>query len=184
MLMPVNIRGQGGMSLIEIMIVVVLLAIVAALGVPAYNEMIQNSRIRMAAEGIQSGLQIARAEAIKRNALVKFELGDTGTWKVCQIDSPVDVCSPPYIQQRVDSEGSTGNITVAVTPAGNMEAIFDGFGMVAKDTNRFEEIDVDIDESVLSSDDSRELRIILGAGGSTRMCDPSPKLAETDPRAC
>jgi hypothetical protein len=30
----------------------------------------------------------------------------------------------------------------------------------------------------------RKLRVTIGSGGSARMCDPSPTLAQSDPRHC
>jgi hypothetical protein len=43
---------------------------------------------------------------------------------------------------------------------------------------------IDIDSSAVSADQTRELRIILTLGGMIRMCDPDPKIPDTDTRKC
>ena len=45
------------------------LGIMLALGLPSFVETIQNMQVRTAAESILDGLQIARSEAVRRNAL-------------------------------------------------------------------------------------------------------------------
>ena len=67
-------RRQIGVSMIEVLIVVVVLAVLAAAGVPAFQEWIANARIRATSDNILNGLQLARAEAIKRNRYVDFRL--------------------------------------------------------------------------------------------------------------
>ena len=65
---------QHGVTLIELMITITVFGIAISLGAPAYTEWIQNTQIRTAAESVLSGLQLARAEGLKRNATVRFQL--------------------------------------------------------------------------------------------------------------
>ncbi|MGB4811553.1 MAG: GspH/FimT family pseudopilin, partial [Methylophilaceae bacterium] len=66
--------AQNGMTLIELMIVVSILTILAVLVIPEFKQTVANSQIRGAAESIQSGLQLARLEAIRRNTIIKFDI--------------------------------------------------------------------------------------------------------------
>lgn len=171
---------QRAFSLIELMVTVALLSILMLLAFPAFTEWIQNSRIRTAAEAVQNGLQLARAEAVKRNARVEFALnGATSGWAVR---------TPPggtAIQQRAAGDGS-GNVVVTTAPAGAVKVIFDGLGR-ANTTNVdgtaiLRTINLDVPVAVLPAVRSRDLRVTIGVDGSIRMCDPS--VSGTDSRKC
>ncbi len=61
-------RRQRGFTIIEIMIVIAIVAILVAVGVPSMRDMILGVRLRSATSDLYSTLVFARAEAIKRNA--------------------------------------------------------------------------------------------------------------------
>jgi len=63
-----------GFSLIELMVGLVVMAILLSVGVPAFSKWTLNTQIRTATESIQAGLQLARAEAVRRNIPVRFQL--------------------------------------------------------------------------------------------------------------
>lgn len=162
---------NGGFTLIELMIGIVVLAIVIALGVPSYRTWIQNAKLRNAAESILNGLQLARSEAVARNQVVRFSMGDGSSWTVCLVDG--DDCT--LIQSRATGDGSSAAVTVVANPVisdVNFNALGRGTDVV---------IDVDVNAEVMSAADSRNLRIIVN-GGSVRMCDPN--VAAPDSRAC
>lgn len=174
---------ERGFTLVELLIGVALMSILLAIGLPNFKTWISNSRIRTVAESMQNGLQIARAEAVSRNAIVEFTLtGGTG-WRVgCRVAT---ASCPATIQSRPSGEGSSAAITVAAadgTPIG-----FDNLGMMAYPTPGggagSTRIDIDIDSAVLSAAESKDMRITIAVGGGVRMCDPSVSDA-TDPRAC
>ena len=66
--------NRYGFSLIELMVALAVLGLLLALAMPMFGTMIQNSRIRTSAEAIQNGLQLARAEAVRRNQQVRFQM--------------------------------------------------------------------------------------------------------------
>ena len=165
-----------GFSLIELLIGMTIMAVVIAIGMPSYSAWIQNTRIRTAAESIQNGLQVARAEAVKRNVSVQFVLSDGAAWLVgCET---VNSACPAIIQSRTAGEGSSGDITLATDAASTI--VFNNLGAVNASPTPFTRVDVD--SSVAAAD--RPLRITIGVGGNIRMCDPSTTLSSTDPRKC
>jgi type IV fimbrial biogenesis protein FimT len=61
-------RRRGGFTLIEVIVVVALLGIVAAIAAPSFRSFIGTMNSKSAAFDLISDLTIARSEAIKRNA--------------------------------------------------------------------------------------------------------------------
>lgn len=57
-----------GFSLIELMVVVAIVAILAALGAPSFVGMLRSNRLSAAASSLQVSLSLARSEAIKLGA--------------------------------------------------------------------------------------------------------------------
>jgi len=84
---------QRGFSLIELAVVLAVVAILYRIAAPSFGAWISNTQTRTAAESIQNGLQLARAEAIRRNRSVIFWLTAQGTggadWMVA--------CSPKWV---------------------------------------------------------------------------------------
>lgn len=178
---------QAGASLIEAVIAMVVLGILVAMGVPAFTEWLNNAQIRTAAESMLSGLQTARNEAVRRNANVQFTLtnptviGGTG-WMVSIVGSGQQV------QAAAAGEGSRTAI-VTPTPSDAYAVTFTGYGRTPEPPANLNAdgssllTQIDFDSSVLSAAASRELRIVITAGGQIRMCDPNIG-DTTNPRAC
>ena len=62
-----------GFTLIELMIVITILAIVIAIGVPSFTQMIRKNRLAAATNDLAGALQYARAEAVRRGRSVQVE---------------------------------------------------------------------------------------------------------------
>ena len=67
-----------GFTAIELMVVISLVAILAALAAPSFTPIIQNWRVRQAVGGLQSSLYFARSEAIKRGGNITIRKEPTG----------------------------------------------------------------------------------------------------------
>ena len=172
-------KTQRGTSLIELSIGLVIVAILIAAGLPSFSAWIQNSQIRTAAESLQNGLQIARNEAVRRNANVEFRLGTGTEWTV------VTVFTAETVQSRSQAEGSS-KVELVVTPDAADRVTFTGFGRVTANSDGsapLTRLDLDVPTSVLPAADSHELTITIGGGGQIRMCDPNV-LTTGDTRKC
>ena len=73
-------RPSSGFTILELLIVVVILGIVAAIGVPSMRDLIAATRVKGAASDIYSSLITARSEAVKRNASVDVIPSDASNW--------------------------------------------------------------------------------------------------------
>jgi type IV fimbrial biogenesis protein FimT len=181
-------RMEYGFSLIELTLAVVILSLVAAIGYPSFRVWIENTRIRNSAESILSGLQLARAEAVKRNAQVQFTIGDTANWTIGCVNPVGDLNEdgeddcPALIQERTTTGDQSESVLVETSE--EPPYIFNSLGRVSPAPGGdFLVVDVDMDEGVLSADESRELRINIGVGGDIKMCDPNVD-GEDDLRKC
>ena len=129
------------------------MGILFIMGVPSFKSWIQNTQIRTATEAIQNGLELARAEAVRRNTQVRFQLTSSvdnscalttasGNW-VVSLDDPSGLCgnaklneafpiddaannpAPRILQIRQGGEGSA-NAVVASQEVGGGAHIYDG----------------------------------------------------------
>ncbi len=65
-----SVRVQHGFSLIEMMVSIGILVIMAGIGTPMMSMFLQNSRVTATANDLYSMVNLARAEAIRRNTRV------------------------------------------------------------------------------------------------------------------
>ncbi len=190
---------QRGVTLIELMIGVAIVAILLMMGIPSFNLWIQNTQNRAATESILNGLQLARTEAVRRNTTVRFDLTDaTGlvAWNVGCVTVTADC--PATIQSRPATEGSvnaraginTDAIPVPTPPGHFNTAIAAGTGLIAgvsfnglgRAPNSGVDITrVDITNAAIAS--ARRFVVVIGSGGQIRMCDPALVFAN-NPQGC
>lgn len=164
-----RIGGQSGVTLVELVIAMAILAILATLALPSFQTMIENQRLRAAAESMLNGLQLARAEAIRRNARVRFVIEATGPgWKVELEDATA-------IQVRPAGEAGAD---VTVVHDGDTAVTYNAFGRRVAGAGTLSQITVGF------AGNARPLQIQIGADGLVRMCEDSTYLNAGDPRRC
>lgn len=75
-----SIHEQGGLTLIELVMTVVLVSLVLALAVPSFRTMILNNRMASQTNELISALNQARSEAVKRSESVTICRRDRADW--------------------------------------------------------------------------------------------------------
>lgn len=201
-------RRARGFTLIEIMVSLLIIALMVLVGLPSMTTYFQNSKIGSATQGYTTGMQVARAEAIRRNLPVEFMLTDTDVtainvenlaapsangrnWLV-RVFNPANAAfdlidKKSALEGSGQIAGSTPTVAVAgsaqVPPAAfNGIVAFNGFG----GTNTNSEIWLDINNlaggACFPAGTMRCLRVRVTPGGQVRACDP--QLAAPDSRTC
>ena len=196
---------QAGFTIVELMITLLVVAIMLRIAMPAFATWIGNVQLRGSAESGVNGLNLARAEALRRNARVMFSMAgnDSGAtaWSVCQVAAGSTACDTnvPVIQVRDGGEesgqaraGATTSVALAgpdavataLSPGEGMPAsvIFDGRGRPVVAAGWANTVRIDVRNTSLPADEERRRVVLLGASGGARMCDPLATAG--DPRAC
>lgn len=198
-------RAHGGFSLIELIVGLAILGFLMALGVPQYATFLANSRLRATAEGVSNGLNLARAEAVKRNARVELVLTDEEP-----IPALVNALPPStsgfnwvvrewvpatgsynFIEGKVGAEGSGktegSGVVIASSSADagyDGRIVFTGFGaMATAQTVSFNFTYPAAGLCAAANGPLRCLNINVSPGGQIRICDPKVTDAK-DTRAC
>ena len=179
MLDALNLRrheamGQGapmklrGLTLIELMVTLAIMAILLVLVVPSFNAFLARGRLTGAAEALAQGLQLARSEALRSNAEVTISFSPVGAWCYGAVVS-TNACDctdqdPPCSLRRVDSTAYTGVTMGATTFAANATTFTARQGLADAGTVDF------------THPNAGTLRVSLGAAGQVSICSTSGAL--------
>ncbi|OEZ28823.1 GspH/FimT family pseudopilin [Variovorax boronicumulans] len=197
-----------GFTLVELVVTIAVFALLLLAALPSLGTWTDNTRIRNVASSLLDGLQLARAEAIRRNQNVSFWLvsidnpavlsndctlsNTSGSW-VVSVNSPIGHCadapstdsSPMLVTGRAVGDAGGRVSVTAVLAAGSSTAAnsvtFNGFGRLVNTTDAIGQIDI---TGPASGTTYRNLRLIVSPAGQVRMCDPDSGVATTDPRRC
>ena len=92
------------------MVAVAILAILLALAVPSFQDMIQRTRVRTAAADLTDSLNLARSEAIKRGSSTRLCIDGDNAWAVRWTDAEgtVVVLREGHIADQIELSDSSG----------------------------------------------------------------------------
>ena len=145
-------RHVAGFTAIELMVVVSIVAILAALAGPSFTPLIENWRVRESAEQLQSTLHYARSEAIKRGGRVVIQKIPNNTngcttasstrawdcgWIVCHDTNDNGTCNAAEpVLQRIESSAKVhvnrtgGGASIQFNRWGLVDGAWLGFTLV------------------------------------------------------
>lgn len=126
-------RRQRGLTLVELMFTIFIMAVLAMLAIPSWRDASLGSRLSAVANSLHGSIQIARSEAIKSNAPVTLCASSDGStcatsgdwdqgWIVINGDDAV-----------LHSEPAQTNSYKVIESAGKLALIFQPIGIGATD---------------------------------------------------
>lgn len=167
---------HAGFTLIELMVTLVIAVVLLTIAIPSFSNMMTRQRLRAAAEQVRADLDLARTEAIKRNAAVRisFTRDLDGSWCYgltlnaddgcdCAAASGTDICfldvdgSSNPLRRAVSGEQYRG-VTMA---AGVGDIVFRPVRPVIRN------------ESIALTAAGRTATVITHAMGRIRLCSPA-----------
>ena len=197
---------QRGFTIVELLVGITLLAVLLGLGAPAMGTYLQNSKLASVASGYFTGIQMARAEAIRRNVRTEFVLTNDPVstpdianaltpaiagrnWVVRAASGPAAFASAVETKAGAEGEGSAAAAAIVVTGSASAPAVFDGripfngFGGTADGAPY--QVDItnpSIGTCAALGGKVRCRRITISPGGQIMSCDPAAPAG--DSRAC
>jgi type IV fimbrial biogenesis protein FimT len=166
---PADIRG---LTLIELMVTVGILAILVALAVPSFNAFLAKGRLSGAAEALAQDLQLARSEALRRNDDVRVSFSSSAAWCYGAVAGATacDCTQGSCSLRRVDNSAypgvTMGPPPAGVTPfAGNTATFTARQGLANTGAVQF------------THPSAGTLRVSLGTAGQVSICSTSGSLA-------
>lgn len=168
---------EHGATLTEIMVALAVLAIVVTIGVPNLQTWLVRIQVATKADAVLNGLQLARAEALKRNARVYFTLSGDSAWTLGCVTAVGDLNGdgladcPTVIQSKSGSEGGSAT-TLALTPADATTVTFGGIGLVTANADGSAML-TQVDVSKAGGGETRILSVRVTTGGQSRTCVPA-----------
>ncbi len=190
--------GQQGLTLIELVVTIALLAMLLGLAAPSFSEWLRNAQVRAVADTLQNGTRLAQAEAVRRNRQVVFFLtndaactnstaptADGAFWAIRTV--PLIVGESAEVVQC----GQLADVAEGVRISGPTALCFNSAGrQVANPGPGIASAACVLDASGTSEYElnvtggTRPLRVLVTLGGQVRLCDPARTLSATAPDGC
>ena len=122
-------RERRAYTLVELLIVVVIMGITAAVGIPSFSDSLSKMNVDEAGERIRADLELARRHAINTSASQTVEFDSDG-YALLGMDDPDHPGQPYYVNLTGDQYGVTLD---SVDCGGDTKIVFDGFGLPDSD---------------------------------------------------
>lgn len=149
------IRGHTGLTLVELLVGIAVLAVLLVVAVPSFQTLRQQYLVRSAGMAIYSDLQLARSESIKRNRAVTVCFSGSG--------------STNWSYQLRDSADCTGTVLESVNgqdfPSITLTASYGG-GLLTFRSRR----NTLTSGNVTLSDGSHDIRVMTWNNSIIRTC--------------
>lgn len=149
---------QAGITLIEVLIAIAIIAIITSIAVPSYQSQIARQSLVLVAESFVSDIKLARSEALKRSDDVSIVITSGANWSYVVSDSA---------SNQIKSVSSTNYSNISGLTLTNLASgafSFDGFRGLT---------DVPNDAKVSFSTSGESASVVMNVVGRAWICDLS-----------
>ncbi|WP_426390867.1 pilus assembly FimT family protein [Variovorax sp. R-27] len=192
-------RHRRGFTLVEMIVVVAIMALLAALAMPSMLGWVRNNKIRTVSDSLQNGLRQAQTEATRRSRQVVFSLTDDkptttsytakasgSNWAISTVVPADSDATAAFVEAGIlrdvgSSVAISGPISICFSSIGRLVANDTPGPTSAKCTAAAVQYDITMSDSQTGD---RPLRVLVALGGQVRMCDPARTLSATQPDGC
>ena len=188
-----RLLSTAGLTLLELMIVLAVMAVIVSLAAPSFAEMIQMQRLRGINAQLVTDLQYARSEAVSRGRIARVNFGQD-TAQTCYViytatgngiprcdctRAPGTACQPggsSAQEIRTVSVPRSGGVSLTWPSSQNTafgyNHITGGLVAIPTDSNTAVLAEVQIESRL---DDDRRLRNVVLQTGRPSVCAPNPQ---------
>jgi type IV fimbrial biogenesis protein FimT len=167
-----KIANQLGVTLIELMIVIVITAVLMAIGIPAFRDTIDRNRLKAVTDTLYGDFQFSKSEAIKRNQtiLVDFTTSGGGATWCYGLKAAAASCDCTETNASAANACVIDNVLKVVKSTD-----YKGVTMTPSADFTFDNVrgTVNAGNVTLNSTYSKQTRVILSGLGRIRLCSPS-----------
>lgn len=152
-----------GLTLLELVIAIALVALVASLALPSFGSVAERARLKSTAETLASDLAEARYEAAKRGQSLHVELVPGPDWCWAVATHPTCACGAPApCQLKSERAADHGGITLVEFRSARFDAsgTADGTGF-----------------AIFQSPHGERLKVELAPLGRPRLCAPGGQVS-------
>ena len=169
-------KRRSGFSLIELLVTITILSVLLYIIAPSFLNYIRDSRIVNVGYEMETGLEQAKIEAIRRNAQIIFTLTGTG-WTI--VLPSTSGGSNTTIASR---KALTRESNIVVTPT-TASITFNGSGRTTPPTSLFVTFTEPSSNACRAAGGTVHcMQLNVSAGGQIKYCDPA--LPTTNARGC
>lgn len=168
-----NSHRLQGVTLIELMIVIVITAILAAIAVPAFQDAIDRNRLKAVTEVIYGDFQFAKFEAIKRNSplVVDFTTSNGGATWCYGMKSNATTCDCTLTNAAASNACVIDNVLKVVRSTD-----YSGVSMTSTADPVFDNVRGTVSPTstvTLTSPKNKETRVAASTLGKITICSPT-----------
>lgn len=196
---PPRRERSRGLTIIELMVTIALLAILLGMAAPSFTTWARNAQVRTVSDALQNGARLAQAEAVRRNRQTVFFLTNATAcdntitpaangrfWSIRTVallaGETVETVQCGNLADRAGNVAIAGPTLICFNSAGRQTAnASPGVGSGNACTLSVTGVST-YNLSAVGAD--RSLRVTVALGGQVRQCDPARTLSATNPDGC